>query len=249
MQTDLKVIPAVWPLQLRYRAGRTRTLVVSFSGIGSRPSEPPPPEFVGSATQNGQHHGLFVSDIARSWLNHDGLEDNIVAAIQRVMQQEGCDDLHLLGNSMGGCMALLLADRLPARSVLALSPQYSVDPDVMADEPRWMRFRKRIKRFHHSEINPKGRTGQRIYILHGGHEAELRHAQCFARSPDIQHFIVPGADHNLARDLKDAGLLHKLIGAAVSMRPLVLRKTLAKQGGVFIRQFDQHHAAQRARIG
>jgi pimeloyl-ACP methyl ester carboxylesterase len=247
--SDLKTIPAVWPLQLRYRAGQGKTLVVCFSGIGSRPSEVPPPEFVQSATQGGRYHGLFVSDQTRSWLNHEGLEGSITDAILRVMQDLGCEDLHLLGNSMGGSMALLLADKLPARSVLALSPQYSVDPEVMPDEPRWMRFRKRIKNFHHPEIRPQPREGQRIYIAHGGHEAELRHAHRFPRADGIQHFIVPEADHNMARDLKEAGVLFKLIGATIEGRPLVLRKTLAKQGGMFIRQFEQHHAAQGARIG
>jgi pimeloyl-ACP methyl ester carboxylesterase len=55
--------------------------------------------------------------------------DSVPAAIERVMDAAGFDDAHIAGNSLGGRVALQLAARGRARSVVALAPAWGWDDD------------------------------------------------------------------------------------------------------------------------
>ena len=54
------------PLVVDVVKGRSRTLVVSLAGVGQERDLAPPAEFFGSATQFGENHAIFVSDIKRA---------------------------------------------------------------------------------------------------------------------------------------------------------------------------------------
>ena len=48
--------------------------------------------------------------------------EQLIGAIERQMDAQGVDDAHIVGNSLGGYLALALASRGRARSVVALAP-------------------------------------------------------------------------------------------------------------------------------
>jgi pimeloyl-ACP methyl ester carboxylesterase len=50
------------------------------------------------------------------------IEDAVVAAVERAIDEAGFDTAHLVGNSLGGYVALKLAARGRARTVVALAP-------------------------------------------------------------------------------------------------------------------------------
>ena len=49
-------------------------------------------------------------------------DTSLVEAVERAMDQAGFDTAHVVGNSLGGFVALQLAERGRARSVVALAP-------------------------------------------------------------------------------------------------------------------------------
>ena len=244
LQQTLELIHDKSPLRMSYWRGSSDKLVVVFNGVGTKPNEYPRNEFFKSATNNGKHHALFVSDISRSWLNGEGIDRQIVDCVRKVAADKRVAETHLIGNSMGGTMALLLKDMIGARSVLSFVPQYSVSPDIVPEEKRWMRFRKKIESFQYPVVTLEYKAEQSVFILHGGADDELVHANRFPQLRGIRHFVFPEQDHNLCRHLKAKGQLAPMITAAIDGRPYVFRRLVEANGGMFIGAFHKAQAAQ-----
>lgn len=228
---------------VQYLRGTGDKLIVVFSGVGTNPHIHPPIEFFSSATENGVNHCLFISDKTRSWLNAPGIDDEIVAIIQTVADEAGLADIHLLGNSMGGFVALMLKDQLAAKTVLSFTPQYSVKRSIIPEEKRWLRFRRAIEFFKYPEVSLTSNSEQRVFIVHGGSADELMHAQRFPKVRGIHHFILPQCDHNLMQHLKKRGKLKSLVTAAIHDEPFRFRRILSNTGGMYIQKFEASSAS------
>lgn len=233
------------PLRIHFSAGAEDTLVVCFAGVGTVRHAPPAIEMAGSATVGGRYPALFITDDSRSWLNAPGLAETIIEQTRLTAARLGTRRLVGIGNSMGASMALHLATALGFDTVLALTPQYSVNPAVMPKERRWSYFRKRIARFDFDRIDALTSAGTRYVIVHGDGPGELDHALRFPRVPGVAHFILPGMDHRLAVTLKARGVLRPLVQAAIEGRGARIRRLLETQGGLFRSTYE---AARRQRI-
>ncbi|MGJ5619508.1 hypothetical protein [Sulfitobacter sp. MF3-043] len=224
--------------------GTSDKLVVVLSGVGQNPDEYPPFEFFKSATEDQKNHALFISDKSRSWLNGDGLSAQIIDRIGAFAKELGTSDIHLLGNSMGGTMALLLKDLVGAKTVLAFVPQYSVSPDVIPEEKRWKKYRKNIKTYDFPEVRLRRTDGQTVFIVHGDTPGELLHAQKFPQFHGLRHYIVQDQGHNLSRKLKRKQQLSDIISAAINDRPYKFRRLMRRNGAIFRQDFDADHLVQ-----
>lgn len=239
MNRDLIDLDATFPLRISYWPGQVRKLVVVFSGVGRFPDEYPSIEFFRSATEDEQNHVLFVSDFSRSWLNAPDMDRNIIGFIEKTAADNRIDDIALVGNSMGGTMALHLADQVPAKMVMSFVPQYSVAPQIVPEEKRWKRYRRNISEFRYPQVDLTKREDQTIYIIHGGTGGELTHALRFPLARGIRHFVIPRYGHNLAKKLNNRGILHPLLGAALKDRRVRVRRLIEREGGLFLRDFKR----------
>lgn len=233
-------IPLVYesgPLRIRYLKGQGSDLIVSFSGVGKQRSVEPPPEFPAIASADHQNHVLFVSDMSRSWLNGDGMADQILRCIQATADHVDAARVSALGNSMGGTMALHLSRYFDFEKVIAFTPQYSVRSDDVPEEDRWHYFRKRIHTFHFPKVEELRPEQTKYFIFHGDEDLELAHALRFPRRPGISHFILPGADHRLASDLHSSGVLAPLVDNILAGKTRRFRRQIADLGGVSIAQY------------
>lgn len=221
------------PFRFRYLPGTGPRLVISFSGVGEgRPPEPPI-EFRRSASEGGRNHVLFVTDVTRSWLTAPDAVPMLASAIGRIEDGLGTESTAMVGNSMGGYMALRLAAPVGADSVLAIAPQYSPHERFVPGERRWRYYRRRLP------VSPADRierieTGVGLMtILHGDHRMERIHAERFPRARGVRHLILPGGDHHIARELKHAGTLDRIVSLAVARKPVRLVRLLKRHGFVF----------------
>ncbi|WP_210878034.1 hypothetical protein [Roseovarius autotrophicus] len=135
-------------------------------------------------------------------------------------------------------MALHLSAMLGFETVLALTPQYSVNPAVVPDERRWSYFRNRIEQFHFDRIDGLTPERSRYVIVHGDGPGELDHALRFPQLPGLAHFILPGMDHQLAVTLKARGVLRPLVRAVIEGRGPRIRRLIEAQGGLFRSAYD-----------
>lgn len=233
------------PLRIEATIGSSRTLIVSFTSVGTERDKWPPKEFIGIASQGGKNHVMCITDISRSWMNGDGLDRLIVTKISDYILDNGITNLMSLGMSMGGYNALLLGRMMPVQRVIAFTPQYSVHPDVVPEETRWLFFRKQIKKWPHREMNRLPKDPAKVFIFHGDSEDEKRHWKRYPGADNVKHYIFAGADHSFVGRLKKGHVLRKLIIAGMNDRPGRLGKVVARAGGVRREDYDGFDAAVR----
>lgn len=221
------------PLGIGYLPGRSETLAVAFSGVGTKPRELPEPEFMGSVNQQGRHPALFVSDASRSWMNGPGIATQIRDAVVQKMDELGCERVVALGNSMGGFAALCLAKLMPVDFVLAVVPQFSARQDLVPEETRWRHLRGRIRDWPFPQVPDLRGTETKVLILHGDSADERIHAARFPQAEGkVAHFIFPKAGHNLARWLKSSGHLRSIIQPSLNCNLHAAREAVRMAGGV-----------------
>lgn len=220
------------PLRITYLPGTSSTLVISFAGAGRTDFEKPVNEFYKLAHGDGENHVLFIIDDSRSWMNGPQVARNICQCIQEVKEKAGITRVIALGNSMGGTMAIILSQLMHIDSVIALTPQVSVDPEVVPEETRWVKFRNNIETFHFRKIIELPSDRSQITIIHGDSPNELMHALKFPKDENAAHFIVPGGNHALAQTLHKSGDLKPIILYAIAGKRRRIRQWVKKVGGV-----------------
>lgn len=187
--------------------GGTGRTLVSFTGVGHRLGgmDVQEPEFFRAG--QGYDKVIFVSDLTRSWGNALDLP-RLTAAVQDIAGDQQVD---CIGNSMGGFLALLAPTFLPVRTTLAFAPQFSVHPDVVPWEPRWLPYRAQITDWRYPSLEGQFRPDSRYYVFMGGDKHDMRHAEMFPQLPNLTMTVMPMFDHKVARDLKTLGLLPGIV--------------------------------------
>ena len=173
-RVDIQMRIATEDHEVAYMRGTGNRLVVSLGGVGTKPNEMPPFEFVGTASQGGENHVILVTERARTWMNSPDLPEAIVKEIETVVAREAIDEVVALGNSMGGFMALVLPTLTRVDTVVALSPQFSMHPKVVPEETRWQKWRRRFPTYRHRQV-PAPQDGTRYVVLHGDTPAQRIH--------------------------------------------------------------------------
>ena len=208
------------PLVVHHLLGRGNRLIVSFAGVGfaNGPEIVPKAEFVGTASNYGENHALFVSDVSRSWMNGPDVADQIVDLIQSYCEDHDIQEIMALGNSMGGFMAIVLAELTHLDCVLAFAPQFSAKKDLVPEENRWERYRSAISNWRFDHVGKMAEKKTCYYVVHGDKNGELPYLRRFPVGRNIHHFVVQNAGHNIARKLQKRQRLNILMQSAVQNR-------------------------------
>jgi pimeloyl-ACP methyl ester carboxylesterase len=231
--------------EVAYMRGTGKRLVVTLGGVGTKPNEMPPFEFVGTASQGGENHVILVTEQARTWMNSPDLPEAIVKEIETVVAREAIDEVVAIGNSMGGFMALVLPTLTRVDTVVALSPQFSMHPNVVPEETRWQKWRRRFPTYRFRQV-PAPQDGTRYVVLHGDTPEERIHWARFPKAPKtFNHFILRGESHDLVKALKKLDIMRPLLERAMDVKTRKVRKLLESHFSVSRRE-DLPNAEQVA---
>lgn len=239
-------IPCEAPLHLAHLEGEGDTLVLSFTGVGQPGEAVQGVEAARMASEDGKNHVMFIADASRSWMNGPGIVEGIRAAVARLCDRIKPRRLLTVGNSMGGSSALIFAGLHPVDGVLALSPQYSVNPVIVPWETRWHEFTEKIANWRFPSCPDLSRSQTKVVILHGRHAEERRHANLFRQGPSLSHYLMRGKDHLLARELKRRGLLQPIFSAFIAGDQDATHRAIVAAGGQTLTEFHQSRRAAKA---
>jgi hypothetical protein len=139
------------------------------------------------------------------------------------------------GSSMGGYAALRFARAFGARTAIAISPQYSLDPRVVPFETRWQADLARIT-FREGNYEAPARQ---ILFYDPRLRVDAQHVRLFeAGGQETVMVGVPHAGHPVGPLLVETGALQEAIRAIVtgSFTPSVVQRAVRER-----RARSQHH--------
>lgn len=191
-------------LRITQAAGDPRRVVVTFdfwqkdrAGFGAHPNTP-----------LGVHEwsSIHVATRRNDWFMgpHTG---EAMDALARAVR--GCDEIAMLGSSMGGYGALLMGGRIGATRAVVFSPQCSVDPAKTPFDTRWNDDAAGLD-FHWDRIADWSAQLPRATLVYDPREqADARHVErLLAQAPHWRGVALPWSRHPSAmRVLRDADLL------------------------------------------
>ena len=181
-------------------------VIVSFTGVGHALGgiDVQRPEFLKASSFGSL---VFVIDKNRSWGNNLDLD-----AITRVIRQASDDKpIHCLGNSMGGFLAILFSKPLGAERVIAFTPQWSIDPQIVPGEKNWETYRNNIARIRYRDLRDSFDPACSYLAVFGNDTGERVHCQFFEHREEVELFRIRKTGHEVAKYLKDKGVLYDLM--------------------------------------
>ncbi|MEL7217770.1 MAG: hypothetical protein AAGK01_04980 [Pseudomonadota bacterium] len=184
-------------------------VIVAFTGIRHGLGQIAAEEFVGSSQMDG-YSALFVSDMTCSWYNSFG-SDQLLEIIAPFLVDKR---IVTLGNSRGGFGAIWASQFVGAACTLAFAPQFSVKPEIVPDEKRWMNFRSKIKHWRVDSLADAFGPRTNYITINGNADAE--HYRHFKGTKNQTHLLIPNSKHNPASVLKEAGVMNEVIALAAA---------------------------------
>lgn len=117
------------------------------------------------------------------------------------------------GLSMGAYAAVRFARDVQADRVVAISPQYSIDPRTVPFEKRWAEFSPEITFLWDwpSPTAERASTGPEVAAIYDPHNRDIRHVALIAAHHPVHHILVPHGGHPVTALLTEAGMLSGLI--------------------------------------
>ncbi len=210
--------------------GTSARLVLSFSGVGFDHRASPSYQFAKAATGDGVDNVLFIAEPKRSWLNHPGLIEKIVQQAEAMARQVGATEICTLGFSMGAYAAMVIGGFLPIKSAVAISPQYSMHPDVTGDDHRWDNWRAQIAMHRIHSVADHLMDGPIYHVFHGMGRSEHPQRDRFPVRDNLIHQLLPRVGHGVPQALRKAGQLHNVVRLGLDNRVGLINTALRPLG-------------------
>jgi len=168
------------------------------------------PGFGEDFLRNAGISAIHVMGVREDWYQYP----EMAAAMQAVRQATaGAERVMTYGSSMGGYAALRFADAAGANAVLAISPQYSIDPKKMPFETRWLQEGQCIE--WRPEIEGRIVCEVRPIVVFDPIE-DGRQVERIQEDIDIWPIRLPHVSHPASTYLAEIGLLKPLVFQALS---------------------------------
>jgi len=229
--------------------GDSRTLLIALGSL-SKGVEPPVFEWV-KLTRALACKRVLIRDLHQAWYQmgvpgHGDSLSAMVDSLQALIAGHDVDRMVVIGSSSGGYAALVLGTLLGADTVIAFGPQTTLDPDHLAemrdlrwDEPlgelreqglidaRWIDLQTALA---------PARWADTRYELYFDESlrSDRRHAERLAGLEGVRLHRVEGAEHFVARAMRERGTLANVLAEALAppTRPATGETALASAPGI-----------------
>ena len=156
--------------------------------------------------RNAGVSAIHVMSAREDWYQYPEMAD-VMTVVRRATA--GATRVMTYGSSMGGYAALRFADAAGANAVLALSPQYSIDPVKVPFETRWLQDGHRIQWL--PEINGPIRCACTPIIVFDPTGDDKLHVDMIAAETAIERIDLRHSGHPAATYLSELEMLGPLV--------------------------------------
>ncbi|MEI4197438.1 hypothetical protein V8359_16695 [Roseovarius sp. E0-M6] len=167
------------------------------------------PAFGQTAFEKRGVQTIFIRSRLSNWF-----QDDEVFAMGAALREALPDGARVTtyGASMGGYGALLLSDLIRAERVVAIAPQFTLDPATVPFERRWRVSRERIGRFHH-DLRDHMSPPAAKFVFYDSLDKDRHHIALMQPDDTFRLIRFPGASHQILRFLQETGCLGDFLTA------------------------------------
>lgn len=133
------------------------------------------------------------------------------------------DDIIVYGASMGGYAALLYGLELGAKTAIAMSPQYSIDPALVPFDSRYIGS---FRSDHHGGVGVSSMPKTSYVAYDPFHKIDVANMDLIKKAGPVVEILAPFMDHDSAAMLKGSGLARQMFDAALARRHLDFKRAL-----------------------
>ena len=149
---------------------------------------------------------IHVMGRGEDWYQYEDIAEAL-ATVRAVV--EGAPRVMTYGSSMGGYAAIRFADAVGAHSVLALSPQYTLDPEIAGHDRRWAQDARRIGWI--KSLNGPLTTQSRVVVVYDPKGLDGWHGERIAADAAVTSIRLPYTAHPVTSYLSEIGVLAELV--------------------------------------
>lgn len=148
---------------------------------------------------------IFVTCATNQWYQYEDVPAAL-RAIQAVAQKYSRRVTY--GSSMGAFAALAFSAAVQADLILAISPQFSLDPSVASFETRWRPLASNIRWLYPMEAMIS-RSAECVVIYDNRH-LDRMHVDLLSRVRPVTSLALPFSGHPSGEFLKEVGLVSRI---------------------------------------
>ncbi|MNJ51489.1 hypothetical protein D3C77_467960 [compost metagenome] len=158
------------------------------------------------------HSGLFFISKWNHWF-HTREIGAAIESCEKIL--DGFEKRVVMGASLGGHAAIRLSRRMKADVVLAISPQFCINPSIVGGfERRWRTEHKEIESY--GEPISLDSAIDEVYIIYDDlHLVDARHVFEINRQIPCQMFSLSDSGHSSVRPMADLRLLERMFELSI----------------------------------
>ncbi|MBU1345480.1 MAG: alpha/beta hydrolase [Alphaproteobacteria bacterium] len=164
------------------------------------------PGFGQAWLQSQNMSAIHVMGRAEDWYQYENIAEALEAVRTAVA---GTSRVITYGSSMGGYAAIRFADAVGAHAALALSPQYTLDPEIAAHDGRWSQDVQRI--FWLKAFSGPLKSRARIVLAYDPWGLDGWHGRRIGADVAAEAVRLPFTAHPVTSFLSEIGLLGELV--------------------------------------
>lgn len=149
---------------------------------------------------------IHILGVGDDWYQYPDMAEALAAARAGMA---GAERVLAYGSSMGAYAAIRFADAVSADAVLAVSPQYSIDPKRVPFETRWRADARRIRFL--PQIEGRLTCAARPLVVYDAADDDRLHAEMIAAEIETDLIGVRNLHHPATTALGEMGLLGGLM--------------------------------------
>lgn len=187
-------------LKITYFDKKSEDIVVSFSSTPrlAQGEAVAIEQFIGTLSRNNIS-GIFVIDKTSSYGNRISLAK--VASLISPITKNALR-VHAIGYCMGGFLAIALSKSIYLHSVVAVTPQWSIHPDILPTESYLNIFSSQIDEWLIKDLSGYFADDTRYYILNSDDSDDQYQIQYFPKQDNVTIFeFGPAFGHDLPEAL------------------------------------------------
>lgn len=185
--------------KITYFDKQSDEVIVSFSSTPRLPSgeTEAPEQFIGTISSIGVT-GVFVIDKTSSYGNK--IDPNLI--FETILPIIRGKVVYSVGYCMGGFLAIAMSKILASDAVVAITPQWSIHPDILPADSYLNQFTDKIQKWTIPSLKKSFDKNTRYYVLNSDDADDQHQIKFFPKADNIRVFeFGPAFGHDLPQSL------------------------------------------------